>query len=154
MMHPPGTVESTVPFQAVAAPWFLEISEWIFPEFFPQVCFGFPFHFWTVFQFGKDRIMLNRVAFNLPTFTIQDDLMVQEVFGYYTHAGIKLSVHLFRFNSVLESKWMIQVYGDHFVFADRLAQINLPGDTELYTVLQKANDLTVETAKARLVVAA
>lgn len=98
--------------------------------------------------------MLNRVAFNLPTFTIQDDLMVQEVFGYYTHAGIKLSVHLFRFNSAYTQKWMINVYSDHFVFADRLAQINLPGDTELYAVLQKANDLTVETAKVRLEVAA
>lgn len=98
--------------------------------------------------------MLNRVAFNLPTFVIQDDLMCQEIFGYYTHAGIKLSVHLYRFKCGLESKWMIQVYGDHFVFADRLAQINLPGDTELYAVLQKANDLTVETAKARLGVAA
>lgn len=98
--------------------------------------------------------MLNRVQFNLPTFVIQDDLMCQEIFGYYTHAGIKLSVHLYRFKCGLESKWMIQVYGDHFVFADRLAQVNLPGDTELYTVLQKANDLTVETAKSRQEVAA
>jgi len=98
--------------------------------------------------------MLNRVAFNLPTFAIQDDLMCQEIFGYYTHAGIKLSVHLFRFSTAYTQKWMVNVYSDHFVFADRLAQINLPGDTELYTVLQKANDLTVETAKVRQEVAA
>jgi hypothetical protein len=93
--------------------------------------------------------MLNRVQFNLPTFVIKDDLMVQEIFGYYSH-GVKLSVHLFRFNSGLESRWMVNVYSDHFVFADRVAQINLPGNTELYEVLQKANDLTVETAIARL----
>lgn len=97
--------------------------------------------------------MLNRVAFNLPTFVIQDDLMCQEIFGYYSH-GVKLSVHLFRFSYGLGSKWLIQVYGDHFVFADKLAQIELPGETELYEVMQKANDLTVETAIARLGVAA
>lgn len=97
--------------------------------------------------------MLNRVAFNLPTFVIQDDLMCQEVFGYYSH-GVKLSVHLFRFNCGKESKWIIQVFGDHFVFADKLAQVELPGETELYTVMQKANDLTVETAVARLGAAA
>lgn len=98
--------------------------------------------------------MLNRVAFNLPTFTIENDLMVQEIFGYYTKDKIKLSVHLFRFNSAFGAKWIVQIFGDHFVFADKIKQIELPGDLELYGVMQKANDLTVELAKARLEVTA
>lgn len=98
--------------------------------------------------------MLNRVAFNLPTFAIENDLMVQEIFGYYTRDKIKLSVHLFRFDSITGSKWIIQVFGDHFVFADKIKQVELPGDTELYSVMQQANDMTVELAKARQGVAA
>ena len=98
--------------------------------------------------------MLERVDFNLPTFALHNDLMTQEVFGYYEYKGVKLSVHLFRVESAFKPLWLIQVYGEHYVFQDLLAKAEMPAESELYAVLRKANDLTVETAKARLEVAA
>ena len=92
---------------------------------------------------------MNRVSFNLPSFEVESELMVQEIFGYYDHQKVKLSVHIFRLNSVFKQTWIIQVYGEHHVFQDLLAKAKMPGDTELYSVMKKANSMAQELAATR-----
>lgn len=96
---------------------------------------------------------MNRVSFNLPSFEVESELMVQDMFGYYDHQKVKLSVHIFCLNSVFKQAWIIQVYGGHHVFQDLLAKAEMPGNTELYSVMKKADSMAQELAAARREVA-
>lgn len=97
---------------------------------------------------------MNRVSFNLPSFEVESELMVQEMFGYYDHQKVKLSVHIFRANYFTSPVWMIKIYGEHHVFENMLAKAEMPGNTELYSVMKKADNMAQELAAARREVAA
>lgn len=92
---------------------------------------------------------MNRVSFNLPSFNVESNLIAQEMFGYYDHQKVKLSIHIFRANFTLSTVWIVRVFSDHFIFADCVAKAELPGENDLYSVMVKADIMVKEFVATR-----